>query len=70
MKTYRLGSAPMVFAPGFIRWAIAGARFESDRPQLVRIVAEGWNVPAEAAEALLSGRAPFDVDGETVVFQA
>jgi hypothetical protein len=60
----------MVYAPGLIRWAISGAQFPEDRPQMIRIISEGWNIPADAAEALLTGKVPFEVEDEAVVFTA
>lgn len=68
MTTYRLQSAEFVSAPGLIAWAINGYYFEADRPTLLRVVKETWGVPEEAANALLSGKAPFTVEEETVVF--
>ena len=71
MKTYQLGSAPMIYAPGMIRWAINGAAFKKDRAALVRVVTEGWpGVTKAAATALLTEKVPYTVEGETVVFTA
>lgn len=70
MKTYRLGSNEMINAPGMVAWAINGAHFAKDRPAMVRVIADGWNIPAEAARALLTGKVPHTIDGETVVFSA
>jgi len=68
MKQYRLGSAEFVSAPGLVRWAINGAAFEDDRPAMINVVASTWNVPPEAAKALLLQQVPYSVEGETVVF--
>lgn len=65
---YRLGSAEFVSAPGLIRWAINGAKFENDRAQMINVVTQTWSVPADAAEALLTEQVPFTVENETVVF--
>jgi len=70
MKTYRLGSSPAFYAPGVVRWAINGAAFEEDRAAMVRVIAEGWNVPEDAALALVTKAAAFTVDDETVIFSA
>lgn len=67
-QTYRLGSAPFVFAPGFVGWAINGYRTKSDRPTLETLISDGWGIPISPARALLSGAAPFTVEGETVIF--
>jgi hypothetical protein len=67
---YRLGSSPAIHAPGMVRWAINGAAFERDREQMINVIAQGWNVPREAASKLVTGAVPFTVDGETVEFCA
>ena len=69
-KQYRLGSAEMVSAPGMIRWAINGAKFERDRPAMIDMVVATWNVPLEAAMALVMEEVPFTVENEAVVFTA
>ena len=66
-KRYRLGSNEFVSAPGVIKFAIAGYRWEKDRPQMRAIVCT-WGVPEDAATALLSGEIPYTVEGEVVVF--
>lgn len=70
MKTYRLGSSEMFYAPGMIAWAINGAKFEKDRPQMVRVISDGWGIPKAAALALLTGKVPHTIEGDTVVFTA
>lgn len=67
-KQYRLGSAEMVSAPGMVRWAINGAKFEKDRPAMIDIITATWGVPKDAAKALLLERVPFTVENEAVVF--
>ena len=69
-RTYRLGSSPMVYAPGITVWARSGYLFPKDRPQMVKIISETWSIPQDAAHDLLSGSAPYTIDGETVVFSA
>lgn len=70
MTTYRLGSAPMVYTPGLIAWAINGASFKKDRPAMIKLVAETWSIPRPAARKLLTREAPYTIEGETVVFDA
>ena len=67
---YRLASAPALYAPGFIQWAVNGAKFANDRAQMAKIISDGWNVPLEAARKLVCAEVPFIVDGETVEFEA
>ncbi len=69
MATYRLGSSPIIATPGIIAWAINGYAFEADRPNILKVITEGFpSVPADAIEQLLSEKVPFTVEGETVVF--
>lgn len=68
MKQYRLGSAEMVSAPGMVKWAINGAKFEKDRPAMIDVIAATWSVPPEAAMALVMEQVPYTVENETVVF--
>ena len=65
---YRLGSNELVHAPGVVAWAINGYHFKRDRAVLRRVIVDGWpGVPDHAAQQLLSGAAPYHVDGDTVV---
>lgn len=66
--TFRLGSAAFVSAPGLVAWAINGAAFPSDVGTVARVIADTWSIPAPAAVALVTGAAPYTVEGETVVF--
>lgn len=68
MKTYRLGSSPAIYAPGMVKWAINGAKFKQDRLQMVRVIAQGWNLPEDAARALVTEQVPHTIENETVVF--
>jgi hypothetical protein len=71
VKEYRLGSHPMFYAPGIIRWAQAGYRSSRGRARskLVNIITEGWSgVPKEVAKNLLAGKYKTRVENETLVF--
>jgi hypothetical protein len=68
MKTYRLGSSSMVYAPGIVAWAINGAAFKRDRKKLAFIGASTWSIPEGAALALITRKVPHTIEGETVVF--
>ena len=71
MKTYRLGSSELVFAPGVVRWAMAHFTFKKDQQKLVDVIVGAWpGVPTEAATALLSKQVPFTVEDDVVVFEA
>lgn len=67
-KTYRLGSSPLVHTPGLVAWAINGYRFERDRANMETIISDGWSIPISPARALLSGAAPYTIEGDVVVF--
>lgn len=70
MTTYRLGSSKMIYAPGVIIWAINGYAFKRDRAAMLRVVLAGWDIPKKVAKGLLSKQIPYEVQGETVVFEA
>lgn len=58
----------MISAPGMVAWAINGAHFKKDQPAMIRVIADGWNVPEDAARALVTKAAPYTIENETVVF--
>ena len=68
MNTYRLGSTDLCYTPGIIRFA--QSMFLTDAPAAVRILRDGYGLPNAIAEALASGYLSYEVDGETVVFNA
>lgn len=69
-KVYRLGSGNMIGAPGLVAWAINGAKFKRDRETMINVVAATWNIPEDAARALVSGDAHYTVENDAVVFTA
>ena len=68
MTTYRLTSNALIYSPGFIAWAIAGA--QHDQRRMAQIISEGYGLPKPIAKALISGRIAYTVDDDVVVFQA
>jgi hypothetical protein len=58
----------MVHAPGIIAWAINGYAFPRDRKNIRNVIVAGWQIPEDAAKALLLKKVPYEIDGETVVF--
>lgn len=60
----------MVHTPGLLAWAINGAKFEEDRPAMVKVFEETYRLPTRIAEGLVTGRIAYTVEGETVVFEA
>jgi hypothetical protein len=68
MPTYRLGSSPLVNAPGLIEWAINAYAFPRDRAVILRVVTETWpGLPEEHAVLLLSRAVSYNLDGDIVV---
>lgn len=70
IKTYRLGSSGLVHAPGLIAWAINGYAFKRDQKNLLRIVADSWGIPKDAAHKLLSKEVPYRIENDVVIFAA
>ena len=68
MKTYRLGSSPAIHAPGMVAWAINGATFKQDRATMARVIAQGWNLPEDAAHKLVTKQVPYTIENDAVVF--
>jgi len=70
-RTYRLGSSQLVYAPGLIKWAMNGYRFERDRERMIDVVRTAYTgLPKPAVAALLSGTVPHAVEADAVVFTA
>lgn len=70
MQEYRMASAPMVKAPGIVRWAVNGYAFKKDRPKILAVL-KAWPIPEVALKKLASGEVEYTVDAEdTVIFTA
>lgn len=65
MQIFKLQSSALVYAPGVVAWAINGFHFKNDRPALLRCISEGWNVPQDAARALLIKAVSYHLEGES-----
>jgi hypothetical protein len=68
VTTYRLGSAPMVYTPSIVAWAVNGGHFKKDVAAMANVIAEGWGVPVRAARMLVTSKVPYKVVGDAVVF--
>lgn len=68
-RVFRLGSNASVYAPGLVAWAMKGYAFPRDSVEVAKFIADTWSIPFDAADSLLSKRAPFTIEGETVVFE-
>jgi hypothetical protein len=60
----------MVYAPGFVAWAINGYAFKRDQKTMLKILTAAYgNLPVKAATALLAKKVPYTVDeNDAVVF--
>lgn len=68
MTRYNLLSVPMVHTPGLVRAAIA--TYGTDKAYWDRVFTEGYSLPLDACEALLSEAVPHTVDADgTVTFE-
>lgn len=66
MKTYRLGSSGLVFAPGFVAYLRNAAR--TQKAWAIKTLRAGWGLSKKAAETLLLGPpAVFTIEGDVVV---
>jgi len=70
MVTYKMRSNDWISAPGMVAWAKHFYKSPSDRANVLNVIMAGWNIPEEAAHALLSGKIKFAVEGEVVIFDA
>jgi hypothetical protein len=70
MKEYRLGSVPMVYAPGVFEYLRCGYKTSrgKQRAVFVQALSEGWRIHKEVAIELLSGKLAYEVKGDAVVF--
>lgn len=68
--SYTLQSSGLVHTPGFLAWAVNGARFKRDRAKMVKIIRDSYSLPHAVAADLVTGRIPYAVDGENVIFEA
>jgi hypothetical protein len=64
--TYRLGSSPVIYAPGVVKWA--QTHFRSAPELMTKVIQDGWGVPVEAAWALCAQTVRFWVEDDVVVF--
>jgi len=72
MTQITLESSSMIHTPGILRWAKAGypgSRGKS-RAAIVQAVSDGYHLPRRVAIGLLTGKIPYRVEGDKVVFTA
>jgi hypothetical protein len=69
MKKYSLRRSEMIDALAYLELAIIDYQCEKDRKYLRSIFHKGWGIPDKAADALLSGKAPYTVTASAVEFE-
>lgn len=66
---YTLSSNELVNTPGLARWAQNGARFERDRPKMIKVFVDGYGLPKAAAEKIVDGHCTIDDAKGTVAVE-
>lgn len=69
LRQMRLLSSEMVHTPGLMAWAVNGYQFPRDRPALRRVIGDTYRLTRRCVDDLLSGRVPYTVEGDAVVFE-
>lgn len=67
-KTYTLRSNDWIHTPSLIRMAVDQFVFNPDWS--IKLLREGYQLPPKIAKGLASGKIPFWVEEESVVFNA
>jgi hypothetical protein len=57
----------MVYTPGLLKWAMSGYQFK-DKKSLIEVF-KSYNLSDQCVHDLLSGKIPYEVIEETVVFE-
>lgn len=67
---YTLTSTEMIHTPGIFRWAQTGYNTSRGREKdyFVNILVQGYSLPENVADGLLSGRIPHKIKGENLIF--
>ena len=67
-NTYTLRSAAWIYTPGMVQLAVQ--QFSFNPQWSIKLLREGFNLPAKIAKGLASGSIPYTIEGESVVFTA
>jgi hypothetical protein len=73
MRIYKLESNLLVYTPSILALSQAGFRAsktKKEKKKFVAIMAEGYSLPVDLAERLVSGTISHTVEGDAVVFSA
>lgn len=66
MKTYRLGSSPLVHTPGLVQYLRVAVK--TQKRWAYKVVRDGWGIPTPAIRKLLLGPEPT-VEGDVVLVE-
>ena len=67
-NTYTLRSAAWIYTPGMVQLAVQ--QFSFNPQWSIKLLREGFNLPAKIAKGLASGSITYTIEGESVVFTA
>ena len=67
-NTYTLRSAAWIHTPSMVRLAVS--EFTFNPAWSIKMLREGFNLPAKIAKGLASGSITYTIEGESVVFTA
>ena len=68
MNTYTLKSAAWGYTPSMV--ALAIDQYTSNPKWSVKLLREGFSLPAKIAKGLASGAIAYVIEGESVIFKA
>ena len=67
-NTYTLRSAAWIHTPSMVRLAVS--EFTFNPAWSIKLLRDGFKLPAKVAKGLASGKISYEVQGESVVFTA
>jgi hypothetical protein len=67
-NTYTLRSAAWIHTPSMVRLAVSEFTFNS--AWSIKLLREGFKLPAKVAKGLASGAITYTIEGDSVVFTA
>jgi len=68
-RTVALTSTKMVSAPGMLRWAMNGYRFQRDRHTLIKVMQAWPGLTRQEWHGILSGTIPHRIEGDKVIIE-
>jgi ribosome maturation factor RimP len=68
-RTVALTSNDMISAPGMLRWAMNGYRFQRDRNRMIKVMQAWPGLTRKEWQGVLSGTIPHTIEGEKVIIE-